>query len=275
MFQYTKNDLTKTLRSIQDKEFLDFRESWFKNSYKEFTRDEFMDIADTWFKSSKLNNLHGWERFDKIDMTTGNTQYIETFFIRYGQDNFQIIDNEYAYYSLMGKYGVKVNELKPNIPLIITLPHYGYGGLRPEWDQVLKVCEERNIDIHIDFAWITMAKGIEIDLSHPCIKSFAMSLSKFGMLWNKVGLRWSKQRTMDSITIMNHYYGPINSNKFSCGAHMMLRFERDYLWNKYGDYYKELCKSLNTYSTNLVNVIRFSDDPNSYNAGDILTNLNV
>ena len=275
MFQFTKEDLSPSLNIIRDKEFYQFKENWFKNPQTEVKREDFVAAADAWFKSSKLNELYGWEQFDQIDITTGNTQYIESFFIRYGKDNFQIIENEYAYYSLMGKYGVKVEELKPNMPLIITLPHYSYGGMRPEWNQLLRICEERNIDIHIDFAWLPLASGIEIDVSHPRIQSFAMSLSKFAMTWNKVGLRWTRQRTMDSITIMNHYYGPINSNKFSCGMSMINTFNRDYLWNKYGTYYNDLCQSLNTNPTNLITVIRFNDDPTSYDCGKILTELNV
>lgn len=275
MFQFTKENLSPALSIIRDKEFAQFKEDWFHNSQVEISREDFKANADAWFKSSRLNDLHGWEHFDQIDLTTGNTQYIESFFIRYGKDNFQIIENEYAYYSLMGKYGVKVEDLKPNMPLIITLPHYGYGGMRPEWDQLLKICEERNIDIHIDFAWITLANGLSIDLSHPRIQSFAMSLSKFAMTWNKVGLRWSRQRTMDSITIMNHYYGPINSNKFSCGMRMIDTFARDHLWNKYGTYYYDLCTSLNTNPSNLLTIIRFDGDPISYDCAKILTELNV
>jgi hypothetical protein len=275
MFQFTKEQLSPALTIIRDKEFAQFKENWFKNPQVEVSREEFKTAADAWFKSSKLNTLYGWEHFDQIDITTGNTQYIESFFIRYGKDNFQIIENEYAYYGLMGKYGVKVEDLKPNMPLIVTLPHYGYGGMRPEWNQLLQICEDRNIDIHIDFAWLPLASGLVIDLSHPRIQSFAMSLSKFAMTWNKVGLRWSRQRTMDSITIMNHYYGPINSNKFSCGMHMINTFTRDHLWNKYGTYYNDLCTSLGTTPTNLLTIIRFDGDPISYDCGGILTNLNV
>ena len=275
MFQFTKQDLSKKLKIIRDQRFADFRKSWFAYSHKEYEMDEFISLADSWFKSSKLNVLHGWDEFDNIDVTTGNTQFIESFFIRYGQDGFQILENEYAYYGLMGKYGCKPQDLKPNLPLIITLPHYGYGGMRPEWQEVLEICSQRNIDIHIDFAWISLANGLEIDLTHPCIKSFAISLSKFDMTWNKVGLRWSRQRTMDSITIMNHYYGAINSNKFSCGAHMMQEFDRDYLWNKYGNHYRELCASLNTNPSNLLTILRFDGDDASYDAGQILTDLRL
>jgi hypothetical protein len=275
MLKFTKDKLSTKITALRDKEFLSFKESWFNNPQKEIKLEDYINIADSWFKSSTLNVIHGWDQFDQIDVTTGNTQFIESFFVRYGKDNFQIIENEYAYYSLLGKYGVKPEELKPNLPLIITLPHYNYGGLRPEWNNLLRICEERNIDIHIDFAWITLANGLEIDLTHPCIKSFAMSLSKFVMTWNKVGLRWSKQRTMDSITIMNHYYGPINSNKFSCGAKMMETFSVDYLWNKYGAHYKNICSSLNTSPTKLLTIIKFENDPATYDAANILTGLNL
>jgi len=275
MFRYIKDDLSKNMNIIRDKEFIQFQESWFDNKVKEINRETFIKIADDWFKSSKINDLQGWRHFDNIDITNGNTQYIESFFVRYGLSGFQILENEYAYYTLMGKHGCKLDRLEPNLPLLLTIPHYNYGGNRPEYDQLLAICENRNIDIHIDFAWIPLAKGIDIDLSHPNIKSFAMSISKFAMTWNKAGLRWSKQRTMDPITIMNHYYRNINSNQLTCGAHMMQRFDRDHIWNKYEMYYNELCDSLDTKPTNIITVLKFEGDDSTYDAGKILTSLGL
>jgi hypothetical protein len=103
-------------------------------------------------------------------------------------------------------------------------------------------------------AWITIAKDITIDLGHPCIKSFGMSMSKYSLDWNRVGLRWCRQRTMDSITMFNHYHGEPNNNVVSCGAFMMQHIPRDYGWDVYGDKHQKICEQLGLKSTNIVHV---------------------
>ena len=42
--------------------------------------------------------------------------------------------------------------------------------------QQLKIAEEKHIDLHLDLAWIVMSRDIEINLDHPCIKSFGIIL---------------------------------------------------------------------------------------------------
>jgi hypothetical protein len=145
--------------------------------------------------------------------------------------------------------------------LLITIPHYTWAGVRPEWDDVLRECEQKNIDIHIDMAWITLAKNVNIDFSHPCIQSVGMSISKYSMQWNRVGLRYSRQRTMDSITMFNHYYQPgTNSSQSSCAACAIETIPRDYGWNTYGAHHQDICDTLDLNPTDLVHVIKDKDN---------------
>lgn len=253
---YCKSQLTEKFFPIKDDYLTSVKDNWFSKEQKEVSKNDFLNTSVEWFKSTKNNNLLGWDQFDFVDLTTGNTNYIESFYIRYGIDGFQILyPYEYAYYSLLGHQGVTVDNLDENKPLIISLPNWQYGGLRPEWESILKVCEQKNIDIHIDMAWITMSKGIEIDFSHPCIKSFAMGISKFTQSWARAGIRFTKQRTVDSITILNHYYSNNNSALFSAGVYAMENIPRDYAWDTYGNKYNYICTELDLLPTNLINVV--------------------
>lgn len=259
MIKYNNIYLNERLIPIVDTYMSSLKKKWYTDQQISITQKEFIALADDWFKSSKLVTLHGWETYSCIDVIMGCTHFIESFVIKYGWDNFQILTEEYGYYGMMGKYGTPIGELTPNMPLIVSLPNWKYGDIRPEWSDILAECEQKNIDIHIDFAWITVSKNINLDITHPSIKSFAMSLSKYGMQWNRIGLRWSKQRSMDSITMLNHYYGDVNSGLMSCGAFVMNNLSRDYIWETYDSRYNKLCKDYNLLQTKLAHVVRIPD----------------
>jgi hypothetical protein len=233
---------------------------WFAKSHPVVTNQQLIPRLDEWFQSTRVNNLTGWHSFPCVDVTMGCTHYIESLVIRLGWDGFQILNHEYAYYSFNGKWGVNVGDLEPNKPLLITIPHYTWAGIRPEWDDVLRECETKNIDIHIDMAWLTLAKNVNIDFSHPCIQSVGMSISKYSMQWNRVGLRYSRQRTMDSITMFNHYYQPnTNAAMSSCAAHAIATIPRDYGWDTYGKYHYDICNALDLKATDLIHVVKGND----------------
>jgi hypothetical protein len=233
-----------------------------------------MPRLNEWFQSTRVNDLQGWASLPCIDITMGNTHYIESFVIRHGWDGFQVLTDEYAYYSFNGKWGVEVGDLEPNKPLIITLPHYKWAGVRPEWSKVLRECEQKNIDIHIDMAWSTLSKNVAIDFGHPNIQSVGMSISKYAMQWNRVGLRYSKQRTMDSITMFNHYYQPdTNSALSSCGAYAIDCIPRDYGWTTYADFHVDICRELDLIETDLIHVVKTKPTGTPMGITNLLKNI--
>jgi len=254
------NKLTNTFIPLTDDYLKRIRSEWFERSHPVVTNQQLIPALNKWFQTTRVNDLQGWASLPCIDITMGNTHYIESFVIRNGWDGFQVLTDEYAYYSFNGKWGVEPGNLEPNKPLIITIPHYKWAGVRPQWLDILRECEQKNIDIHIDMAWCTLSKNVAIDFGHPNIQSVGMSISKYSMQWNRIGLRYSKQRTMDSITMFNHYYQPdTNSSLSSCGAYAIDRIPRDYSWTTYGTSHSDICKSLNLVETDLVHVVKLQD----------------
>lgn len=270
---YSIADLSKRTTPIHDRYLYNLKTKWFEEKQKIVDYEKFIPVADEWFKSTKLNDLRGWNKFPCIDVIMGCTHYIENLIIKHGFDGLQILNEEYSYFGLHGKHGIDVDQLEENKPLYISLPNWKYCDVRPEWDNVLKTAEKKNIDIHIDFAWITTAKDINIDLDHPNIKSFAMSISKYALQWNRIGLRWSKQRTLDSITMYNRFYGDVNSSLTSCGAYMMDNIPRDYGWNTYGKLYAEVCNNLGVEKTKFIHVVKDIATKTPMGISNILVNI--
>lgn len=259
---WDRNLLTKNFPPLYDAHLQNVHDQWFAESHPVVPNQQFMPMLNEWFQSTRVNDLQGWASLPCVDITMGNTHYIESLVIRHGWDGFQILTDEYTYYSFNGKWGTEVGNLEPGKPLIITLPHYKWAGVRPQWPDVLRECEAKNIDIHIDMAWVTLAKNVNIDFSHPNIQSVGMSISKYAMQWNRIGLRYSKQRTMDSITMFNHFYHPnTNSAISSCGAFAISQISRDYGWETYREPYYDICNTLDLTPTDLIHVVKDQDTP--------------
>jgi len=250
--------ITQKLHHLNDDFLKSLKQKWFAEPHPVIGYNGFIPIADAWFKSTKINKLNGWDEFTFVDVVMGCTHFIESLLIRHSR-RIQVLPNDYAYYGLLGIHGTPVGSLEPNVPLIVSLPNWKAADIRSDWIEVLDECSHKNIDIHIDMAWITIARDIELDLSHPCIKSFAMSLSKYSMEWNRVGLRWCRQRTMDPITMLNHYQGDVNSALTSCGTFIMSQLPRDYAWENYQHKHSQVCHEFNLTPTKMIHVARQND----------------
>jgi hypothetical protein len=265
------SDLEKAMAPVDDNHLRTLKENWYRDTQVEIAHDDFIEKASKWFLSTSNNTLLGTDKFPCIDIIMGCTHFIESF-VSKNKWNIQVLEREYSYYSLMGKRPTQIGNLEPGIPLIVSLPNYYYGN-RPDWNDVLLECEQKNIDIHIDCAWLTAAKGIEINFDHPNIKSFAMSMSKYNFTWNRIGLRWSKQRTMDSCTLISAQK-KYNELTTACGAYMMDHLPRDYGWTKYKDAVEKICEKLNLEQTNYFHIVR-DKQGNLYSIGRVLGRLGI
>lgn len=261
--------LSKKLEHLRDDHILTIQRNWFEQPHAFVEGHEYMPIADEWFRSTHRNDLIGWNQFPCVDVILGCTHFIESLLIK-SHGCVQVLSEEYAYYGLIGLHGTPVGQLKPGVPLLISLPNWKYADLRPEWEAVLRECEQKKIDIHIDMAWLVVSRDISIDLTHPCIKSFAMSLSKYGMEWNRIGLRWSRQRTMDPITMFNRYQGIPNSALTSCGAYIMQNLPREYAWDTYGERHQMVCQEYNLLPTKAIHVAHSLDRTQVWGIADLL-----
>lgn len=268
---YSIADTTGKLYPIKDSFLKSVKNNWFEQSQKPVKMQDFVPLANEWFKSSRYLNILGWDQYPCVDFTLGCTHFIESTAGAHNW-NIQILPDDYSVYTFMGINQTLPGNLKPGVPLMISLPQWKYVDLRSDWNTILNECESKNIDIHLDGAWLTVARDIELDLSHPNIKSFAMSFSKYSADWNRCGIRWSRQRRMDSITMLNHYYYGTYENIVSAGKHLVDSIPRDYGWDKYGNAHQEICKKLGLKTTKMIHVARNPESKLPVGIGEIMSN---
>jgi len=217
--------------------------------------DDFKNKAVEHFKSTTVNSLTGYDAFPKHDIVSGCQQYIDNLISKNGLSGLQIFEHDYDYYKMLNpviKY-VTVDTLEANKPLLIAMPFPGHLGIHREMDNILKICNEKSIDAHLDCAWLVSAFDIKFNFDQPCVKSFAMSFSKaYSLHWNKVGIRWSRETNLqDTVTILNNT-GAVSRLILYVVKQYMERFPIDYLCQKYKDEYLKICRELKLRPSNII-----------------------
>lgn len=193
-----------------------------------------------WLLSSTINNIRGLSEFPRIDIINGCTQFIDNIYM---QGSVQTINGDYRYHQRLGLGVITcVGNLQPKIPLILSMPFPSTGAPHLQLSDILNECLEKDIPVHIDGAWATCCRDVSFDALHPAITSVGISLSKgLGLGWNRIGLRWTRHSGPDSVTIMNDFHMN-NRALVMIGLHFVRNFPADYLWNKHGFRYYQVCK---------------------------------
>jgi len=229
----------------------------------DFTDQVYIDFKKemtNWIFSSQLNRLAGFDSFNRADIINGCTQFIDNLYM---QGPVQVLRHDYRYHERLGLAYIKdVGSLIPGIPLIIAMPFPSIGNTHPDMEEILNEAKNKGIDVHVDGAWLTCCRGINFDLSHPSIKSVAVSLSKgLGLGWNRIGLRWIRNVShSDSISIMNDFH--MNNRALSIiGLHFIRNLKPDYLWETHGTKNVKICGDFNLTPTPCIHLALKDNQP--------------
>jgi hypothetical protein len=230
---------------------------------KDITNQVYTDFKKEmvdWLADSTLNNIVGFDSFDRVDIINGCTQFIDAIYMK---SPVQILKGDYRYHKRLNPsmYYSIPGYLKPNVPLIIAMPFPSTGAVHEQMKEILDEARDKGIDVHVDGAWVTCCRGINFNVSHPAIKSVGISLSKgLGLGWNRIGLRWTRQTAPDSVTIMNDFNMNLRAPAM-IGLHFIRRLRPDYLWSKYGDIYNQVCQDFGLTPTQSIYLALRNDQP--------------
>ena len=217
---------------------------------------KFKHQASDWILSSTLNQLSGFDSFNRLDVIIGCTQFIDNIYM---QCQPQVLVGDYRYHDRLGNWSTRPGLLREGVPLVIAMPFPSTGAVHTQMEEILDEAQDKGISVHVDGAWLTCCRGINFNLSHPSIKSVAISLSKgLGLGWNRIGLRWTKDQVADSISIMNDFN--MNCRMLTMvGSHVLNNVEPDYLWKTYGELNTRVCKDFNLTPSNAVHMAYTAD----------------
>ena len=252
------------------------RESILSGNFTVSTQDPYTEFKNKFHHyvenntGFKLNNI---KDFAYKEIIIGCHHFIDALLIKHGND-LQVLEHDYTYYQRLNptrKWSIP-GQLIPNQPLIIATPFPGYLGIHPQYHDILDEAKDKNISVHLDGAWLSCSKDVEIDLGHSAIASIGISLSKgYGANWNRIGIRYTKtQIATDPITIFDKARMCPRST-VNNGILLLENIPMDYMWNTYGERYDKAIEQFDLDKGNIL-FAAYGKDRIIYSLSKLLTN---
>ena len=203
---------------------------------------------------SNLKNVVGSKDFTEACYTNGTCQSFDYFSLRYGKTRrMRISKSDYFYHQMMKRLFypenycfIEEDKLRKGDALLISVPFSDTGNEPNNLEELLCICDDLEIPVLLDLAYLNLSLDIEIDLSHKCIEYVVSSLSKIFPIENhRVGIRLQRKIWEDQLYVFNDAENNyINHMSAYIGTYLMTNWSSDYIFKKYRDKQLEYCKEL-------------------------------
>jgi hypothetical protein len=204
-----------------------------------------------------LGNCHklvGLEDYKYMCFSQGTTESFGHFYLRYHNNHrLRLARGEYFYHQMVKARFYKDrfewledDELRSGDVLVISAPFSDTCDIYPNLENILCECDNKNIPVLLDLAYLNLAVNLEINLSHPCIEYVVSSLSKVFPVENyRIGIRLQKQMFEDPLYVLNEpNCNYINMCSVYTGLGLMKEFSPAFIYDKYADKQQVYCKKL-------------------------------
>lgn len=245
------NKLLKGSRPVADGESLNFIKKSIDSSflYDRNIQGDFLNNYHEWLQNSKLNNLNGLEKFNKLSYVHGTSQAFDFFYADNKDRRMRCFKGDFIYHQVTWRNNypgwkfIEDDEIRKNDAFIVSVPFSDYGGIHPQLNYVLDKCDELDVPVFIDCAYYVMARNINFNLDRRCIKGVAFSMSKgfYGAERLRIGMRCKREFIDDPVDVFNSL-GQISILGALVGYRLCENFETDYIQNKYRKKQIEICK---------------------------------
>lgn len=245
--------------SIHDSDIIKQRNEAIKEFIKEEKNLNHDKIKNDYFTKYKVwmfssHNVKGFEQFTQCCYTHGTTESFSQFYIRYrNAKRLRIKKGDYFYHSMMHRlwYSDRFawlddDDIREGDVLVVSVPFSQTGDVPEDLEDILNDCDNKSVPVLLDMAYLNIAKGLEINLEHPCIEYITSSLSKvFPLELSRVGIRLQRNKFEDQLYVINEDgYNYINLQNCYVATQLMNKFPADYIYDKYLPKQKEYCDTL-------------------------------
>ncbi len=240
-------------------------------------RTDFLGKYKDWAFSSHPG-ITGIQEYNKLCFTNGTIESFAMFYLRYRDSKrLRLAKGEYFYSQMMARLWyndrfawLDEDEIREGDVLLISVPFSDTGNMPVDLEKLLINCDNKKVPVMLDFAYINLAKGFTVDVSHPCIEYIVTSLSKVFPVENlRIGMRMQRTMFEDQLYVANedgHNY--INLLSAFVGTKLIDRYEADFIHDKYKLKQKSMCEK---YNLEVSSSVYFGIDKNNnfpiYNRG--------
>lgn len=264
-----------------DKSLLELKVRFFQNhgnqtmKYVISTYEDFISSFEKAIENNESFTVSGLENFNQKDVIVGCNHFLDELIMTHGLESIQHLGG-YGYYKKLDPRvkHASVDTLVKGKPLILEYPFPKYGGEHKDHKAIMKKCNDLEIDVYLDCAWLPTSWDIHLDLNEPCIKGLAMSLSKcYGLHWSRIGVRWLRNEKKDSIWLQNKHR-MVSFASVMLGKYYLDRLPIDYLVKKYKQRYYEVCDFFNHKPGNTIMISHSHDNEEIYGIAKCLIGSN-
>ena len=241
-------------------------------------RKNFLGTYKEWAFSTHPK-ITGLEGYNELCFTNGTTESFAMFYLRYReQKRLRLAKGEYFYSQMMSRLWysdrfawLDEDIIRPGDVVLLSVPFADTGAVPDGLENLLTQCDEKKVPVMLDFAYLNLAVGFQVDVTHPCIEYIVTSLSKvFPVEHFRIGMRMQRKMFTDQLYVINEdNYNYINLLSAHVGPKLMLQHGADYIFEKYRPKQKELCEK---YELEVSPCVYFGIDRNNkfplYNRGN-------
>ena len=246
------NKLHKAGRPIPDREVFEFIQDKVSESYAYlYERDLhplFLEKFKIWILNTINNGILGLEDFKELTYVHGTSQSFDAFYFKHNKRRLRILKGDFLYHKLCTEKSIHFKYLDDGIleasdSLIISVPFSDSGNIPINLESILSECDEMGIPVWIDAAYMVMASGIFLDLTHKCIEGISFSLTKgyYGCERLRIGVRMKRKYEDDGIDVANSM-SMVSAVGCYVGYEIINKFDVDYIYNKYRSRQVILCE---------------------------------
>ncbi len=224
------------------------------NLHNEEVKTKFLQTYKQWMFSTHPE-IVGWQDYDQLCFTQGTTESFAHFYLRYkGLKRLRLAKGEYFYNQMMKGLWFKEefawldeDTIRHNDFVLISVPFSDTGAVPDYLEKLLQECDEKNVPVMLDLAYLNLSVNQKIDLRHPCVEYVVSSLSKvFPVELYRIGIRMQRKKLEDQLYVINQKdYNYINLLSAYVGTTLMQKYPADYIYNKYRDKQIAMCDNLN------------------------------
>ena len=246
--------------SVQDTETCSTRDQAVKeyisnqsNLDHEEIKTKYLQTYKQWMFSTHPD-IVGWEEYDQLCFTQGTTESFAQFYLRYRDSKrLRLAKGEYFYNQMMKGLWYKEkfawldeDTVRHNDVVLISVTFSDTGAVPDYLEKLLQECDEKNVPVMLDLAYVSLSVNQKIDLRHPCVEYIVSSLSKvFPVELYRIGIRMQRKKFEDQLYVINEKnYNYINILSAYVGTTLMQKYPADYIFNKYRDKQIAMCDKL-------------------------------
>lgn len=218
---------------------------------------EFLQDYSEW--AFGKHNVYGIENYKHLGYANGTTEIFDKFYLRHNHRRLRLFRGEYFYHMIMGRNckdfaWIDEQPLDKNDFMVISMPFSDTGGIPNGFQTTLEKCEELEIPVCIDMAYLNLSKLANFNVDFKCIETIATSLSKiFPVAHLRIGLRLNRHNIDDGINAYTNNMIPyVNTASIDIGHKLIKNYSSTWIWDSYHLKQHDICNKLGVAPSNCV-----------------------